>query len=102
MSENRIRRVLEIEKEAQEIQDQAKQAAQEIPMRAEQEAQALIAKSIADAHEEARKILAAAQSGGDAEQTVDAAAKYGEFEAAAKRNLDKAVAFVLERVLGGA
>ena len=102
MNENRIQRVLEIEKQAQEIQDQAKREAQEIPMKAEQDAQALVAKAVAEAHEEARKLLAGAQSGGDSEQVKSDAAKNGEFEVSAKKNFDRAVAFVLERVLGGA
>ena len=102
MNENRIQRVLEIEKQAQEIQDQAKREAQEIPMKAEQEAQALVAKAAAQAHEEARKMLASAQSGGDSEKAEDNAARNSEFEASAKKNFDRAVAFVLERVLGRA
>ncbi len=101
MDEKRIQQVLEIEKQAQEIQDKAKREAQEIPMRAEQEAQVLIAKAIAEAHEEARKMIANAQSGGDTGM-ADAAMKDGGFEASAKKNFDEAVAFVLDRVLGRA
>ncbi len=103
MNENRIRQVLEIEQQAKEIQDAARREAQEIPMRAEQEAQALIAKAIADAHEEARKMVAGAQSGG-ASETVssDDTSKNSAFESSAKKNFEKAVAFVLEQVTGGA
>jgi vacuolar-type H+-ATPase subunit H len=103
MNENRIRQVLEIEKQAQEIQEQAKREAQEIPMRAEQEAQALVAKAIADAHEEARKMLAEAQSGSASTQAAagNVPANSG-FEELAKKNFDKAVAFILERVIGRA
>lgn len=102
MNENRIRQVLEIEKEAQEIQDKAKREAQEIPMKAEQEAQALIAKAVAEAHEEAHKMIADAQSHDDAAQENDGASKNSAFEDSAKKNFERAVAFVLERVLGGA
>ena len=52
----KIKQVLEIEKQAQEIQEKATRDAQEIPVKAEQEAQALIAKAKAEAEEEARKI----------------------------------------------
>ncbi|GMV34758.1 MAG: hypothetical protein DCC59_14660 [Chloroflexi bacterium] len=101
MNEKHIQQVLEIEKQAQEIQEQAKREAQEIPVRAEQEAQALIAKAKTEAHEEARKILAEAQKGG-VEPGAEGEASSGDFEASARKNFDKAVAFVLERVIGRA
>jgi vacuolar-type H+-ATPase subunit H len=101
MNEKHIQQVLEIEKQAQEIQEKAKREAQEIPVKAEQEAQALVAKAIADAHEEARKMLASAQSQ-DASDELAAgiAARNSEFESVAGGNFDKAVGFVLERVIG--
>ena len=103
MNEKNIQQVLEIEKQAADMQEKAKREAQEIPVKAEQEAQALIAKAKADAQEEARKMIANAQSddssGGVA---ADMASKNSEFETLAKKNFDKAVAFVLERVIGRA
>lgn len=103
MNENHIRQVIEIEKQAQEIQEKAKRDAQEIPVRAEQEAQALIAKAVADAHEEARKMVAGAQSiQASGQAGTDEASRSNDFEASAKKNFDKAVAFVLERVIGRA
>lgn len=102
MNEKNIQQVLEIEKEAQALQEKAKREAQEIPVKAEQEAQALIAKARADAQEEARKLIASAQSGDSSAQVGDIASKNSEFEANAKKNFDKAVAFVLERVIGKA
>ena len=103
MNEKNIQQVLEIEKQAQEMQDKARREAQEIPVKAEQEAQALIAKAKADAQEEARKMVASAQSD-DASGNIAAeiALKNSEFEAQAKKNFAKAVAFVLERVIGRA
>ncbi|NUQ85781.1 MAG: hypothetical protein HUU11_13795 [Anaerolineales bacterium] len=103
MNEKHIQQVLEIEKQAQEIQEKAKREAQEIPAKAEQEAQALIAKAKADAQEEARRLIASAQSD-DASTQVAAGntSRDGEFEASARKNFDKAVAFVLERVIGRA
>ncbi|NOH03612.1 MAG: hypothetical protein HND47_17460 [Chloroflexi bacterium] len=101
MNEKHIEQVLEIEKQAQEIQEKAKREAAEIPVKAEQEAQALIAKAKAEAHEEARKMIADAQSSEPSGQGgADGDSANSEFEASAKKNFDKAVAFVLERVIG--
>lgn len=102
MNEKKIQQVLEIEKQAQEIQEKAKREAQEIPVKAEQEAQALIAKTIAEAQEEARKMIAAAQATGAGDVSAEIASQNSAFEANAKKNFDKAVAFVLERVIGKA
>lgn len=103
MNEKHIQQVLEIEKQAQEIQEKAKQEAQALPAKAQQEAQALIAKAKVDAQEEARRMIEEAKSG---DSTADVAEKEtsgeSEFEVSAKQNFDKAVAFVLERVIGRA
>jgi vacuolar-type H+-ATPase subunit H len=99
----KIQQVLEIEKQAHEIQEKARRDAQEIPVRAEQEAQALIFRAKAEAEDEARRIIAAAQSS-DAAQNIsaDAGEKTSQFDALAEKNFDKAVAYVLERVVGKA
>ena len=103
MNEKHIQQVLEIEKQAQEVQEKARREAQEIPAKAEQESQAILAKAKADAHEEARKMIAAAQPDDVSGQVaVSGASVNSEFEASAKKNFDKAVAFVLERVIGRA
>lgn len=103
MNEKHIQQVLEIEKQAQEVQEKARREAQEAPAKAEQEAQALIAKAKADAHDEARKMIAAAQpNDASTQDAVDESSVNSEFEASAKMNFDKAVAFVLERVIGRA
>lgn len=103
MNEKHIQQVLEIEKQAQEIQEKAKREAQEIPAKAEQEAQALIAKAKVDAQEEARRMIASVKSGdATAQATADETSGNSEFEASAKKNFDKAVALVLERVIGRA
>jgi len=101
MNEKHIQQVLEIEKQAQEVQDKAKRESQEIPVKAEQEAQALIAKVKSDAQAEARKMIADVQAAGASAQTAaELASNTGEIEV--KANFDKAVAFVLERVIGRA
>ena len=102
MSDKNIKQVLEIEKQSQEIYEKAKHDAQQLPILAEQEAQALIAKAKAEAEDEARKIIAAAQSESGANISADADAKNNQFDALAKKNFDKAVAYVLDRVIGKA
>lgn len=103
MNEKNIRQVLEIEKKAKELQEKAKRDAQEIPARAEQEAQALLARARTEAQEEARRIVSAVQSEGQSKDVMaGVSAKNSEFEALSKKNFDKAVAYVLDRVLGKA
>ncbi|MEP7136325.1 MAG: hypothetical protein ABI904_15460 [Chloroflexota bacterium] len=103
MNDKHIQQVLEIEKQAQEVQNKAKREAQEIPVKAEQEAQALIAKAKSEAQEAARKMIADVQAGDASSQmTADSASKNSGIEAKAKANFDKAVAFVLQRVIGRA
>lgn len=101
MNEKNIRQVLEIEKQAQELQDKAKRDAQEIPVRAEQEAQAMLARARAEAQEEARNLVASIQADDRSKEILaGVSAKNSEFEALTRKNFDKAVAFVLDRVLG--
>jgi vacuolar-type H+-ATPase subunit H len=103
MNNKYIQQVLEIEKQSQEIHEKAKREAQELPVLAEQEAQALIAKAKAEAQEEARQIVAQAQAEDKAEEILDEVnRKNNEIEALANANIDKAVTYVLERVIGRA
>lgn len=101
MNEKNIRRVLEIEKQAHELQEKAKRDAQEIPVRAEQEAQAMLARARAEAQEEARNLVASIKADDRSRDILaEVGAKNSEFEALTRKNFDKAVAFVLDRVLG--
>jgi len=101
MSEKNIQQVLEIEKQAQEIHDTAVKEAQQLPIIAEQESQAIISKAKAEAEAEARKIVAAAQSEDESKKILtDVDAKKSELETLAKANFKRAVAYVLERVIG--
>ena len=103
MNNQYIQQVLEIEKHSQEIHEKAKREAQELPILAEQEAQALIAKAKLEAQEEARQIVAQAQAEAEAEEILDEVnRKNSEIEALANANFDKAVNYVLERVIGRA
>jgi V/A-type H+-transporting ATPase subunit G/H len=103
VNEKHIQQVLEIEKKAQEIQEQAQREAQELPRAADQETQALMAKARAEAQEQAGRILAEAQQEDKAREILaDVERQNGELEAKATANFDKALAYVLERVIGRA
>jgi V/A-type H+-transporting ATPase subunit G/H len=103
MNEKHIQQVLKIEKQAQEMQEKAKRDAKEIPVKAEQEAQEMLARARSEAQEEARKLIAQVQSEDKSKDVAtDVDTKNSEFEALAKKNFDKAVEFVLNRVIGKA
>jgi vacuolar-type H+-ATPase subunit H len=103
MNDKRIEQVLDIEKQAQDILNSATREAEQLPASAEQEAQAMIAKAKAEAEAEARKLVEAAGADDSAKNIAASMAKTSmEAEAKAKANFDKAVAYVLDRVLGKA
>ncbi len=102
MNEKRIEQILGIEKQAQEIIDAATRDAEQLPARADQEAQDVIKQARENAHEEARQLLAKAQAEQEAAEIVSKAEdKNREIEKQAMAHLDRAVAYVLERVIGG-
>jgi len=101
MNENRIQQVLEIEKQAQEIHEVAIRDAQQLPILAEQESQAVIEKARAGAQEEARQLIANAQAKEEtARILLEAERKNGQTEALAMSNFDRAVNYILDRVIG--
>jgi vacuolar-type H+-ATPase subunit H len=101
MNEKRIEQVLEIERQAQGILDAATQEADQLPARAEQEARELIDRSRSQAQEEARQMVEKARAQDETAAILSQAdEKNRESEKLASSNLDKAVAFVLERVIG--
>ena len=103
MNEKHIQQVLEIEKQAQEIHEAAVKEAQQLPVLAEQEAQALIEKAKAEAQQEAREMVSKVQADDESARILsEAEEKSRQLESLAKSNLDKAVAYVLERVAGRA
>jgi F0F1-type ATP synthase membrane subunit b/b' len=83
MNEERIQQVLEIEKRAQEIHEDAKREAEQLLKQVDRR----LVES-AQAEEETAKILA------DAEEKINRSKNL------AKGNLDRAVGFVLDRVAG--
>lgn len=102
MNEKHIQQVLEIEKQAQGIHDAALKEAQQLPVQAEQEAQALIEKAKVDAQAEARQMVSKVKSeAGSAQILSTTEEKNKQFEVLAMSNFDRAVAFVVERVIGG-
>jgi cell division septum initiation protein DivIVA len=103
VNEKHIQQVLDIEKHAQEIHDAATREEQQLPVTAEQEAQALIEKAQAEAQAEAREMLSQVKADEESARILsEAEEKNRQFEALAMSNLDRAVAYVLERVIGRA
>jgi len=101
MNEKYIQQVLEIEKQAQEIHEAAAREAQRLPVKAEQDAQSIMEKAQAEAHQEARQMVSKVQADDErARILADIEEKNRQFEALAMSNFDRAVAFVVERVLG--
>ena len=103
MNEKHIQQVLEIEKQAQELHDAAVKEAQQLPVLAEQEAQALIEKAKAEAQQQAREMVAQVKADEESARILsEVEEKNKKFEALAKGNSDRAVNYVLERVIGRA
>ena len=103
MNEKRIEQVLEVERRAQEILDVAKHEAEQIPLEAEQEAREMVERARSEAQDEANQMIVRAQSQEETAEIVSAAEqKNRETEQKATQNLDKAVSFVIERIIGRA
>ena len=101
MNEKHVQQVLEIEKQAQEIHESAVREAQQLPVKAEQEAQAIMEKTQNEAHQEARQMVSKVHADEDSARILaDVEEKNRQFEALAMSNFDRAVAYVVERVLG--
>jgi cell division septum initiation protein DivIVA len=103
VNEKNIQQVLEIEKRAQEIHEAAEKEAQQLPVIAEQEAQALIEKAQAEAQQEAREMVSKVQADEEGDRILaEIEEKNRQFETTAMNNFDRAVEYVLERVIGRA
>ena len=103
MNEKHIQQVLDIEKQAQEIHETAMKEAQQLPVTAEQEAQALIEKARAEAEQKAREMVSGVKADEESARILaEAEEKNKQFEGVAVSNLDRAVNYVLDRVIGGA
>jgi vacuolar-type H+-ATPase subunit H len=103
MNEKRIEQVLEIEKKAQGILDAATRDAEQLPAQAETEAREIIERARSEAQAEAQELLAKAQAQEETAAILSKAEqKNREIEQQATKNLDKSVAYILERVIGKA
>ncbi len=103
MNEKHIQQVLEIEKRAQEIHEAAMKEAQQLPVIAEQEAQALMEKAKAEAQQNAREMVSGVKAEEESARILsEVEEKNKQFEALATSNFDRAVSYVLERVVGRA
>ena len=101
MNEKRIQEILEIERQAQALLDAATREAEALPKRAEQEAQELIEQARTSAREEARGLLDQAETQaalGDMISKVELQVR--DMESMGEKNLDRAVRYVTDRVLG--
>lgn len=101
MNEERIQQIVKIEQQVQAIHDSARSEAEKLPLQAEQEVQALVVKARKEAEEEARRLLSEAR----AEDEVTNILKQAEDDALgleknAMGHLDRAVNYVLARVVG--
>ncbi len=101
MNEKRIEQVLEIEKQALAIHEAAIKEADQLPIDAEREAQALVEKARREADDKARQIEANAEPKEECDrilaQAHDEARKTMEL---GMSNFDRAVTYVLNRVIG--
>jgi vacuolar-type H+-ATPase subunit H len=101
MNEKRIQEVMEVERQAREVLESATREAEALPRRAHEEARELIEKARLAARDEARVLIAEAQGQSGAGEIVPKAeAQIREMEASGAKNFDRAVQYVLERVIG--
>ena len=102
MNEQRIQQVLEIEKQAQEIHQAALRDAEELQKQAEQEAQTLIEKTRAEAQDEAKHLASDRQADDECARILaEGEEESHELETLAVQHFDRAVDYVLNRLIGG-
>ena|GEM_PF-380804 len=100
LSEKRIQQVLEIEEQAEAIHAAALKEAEQLPIQAEKEAQALLEKARSEAETEAQRILASVNAEEETARILaDAEEKARRLDAPAMTNFDRAVAYVISKVI---
>jgi vacuolar-type H+-ATPase subunit H len=103
MDQRRIQQVLDIERQAEEIHQAALKEAQQLPVTAEQEAQALIEQAKSEAQQQAREIVSGVKADEESARILsEVEEKNKQLDALATKNFDRAVNYVLERVVGRA
>lgn len=101
MNENRIQQVLDIERQAQEVHELALRDAQQLPISADQESQVILENARVEALAEARQLVANAQAKEETTRILaEAEKKNRQVEALAMSNFDRAVNYILDRVIG--
>lgn len=101
MNEKRIQEVIDLEKQADEIYDKALKEAQQIPVQAENKAKEIIENARQEAEKEAQQILASAEAKNECDKILaETEAEIERSQALSKRNLDRAVTYVISRVVG--
>ncbi len=101
MNEKHIQKILEIEKQAQGIQEEAMREAKQLPVRAQREAESLIEQVRADAQAEADRLVNRAEAKIECERIVaDAQEAASRMEALAMTHFDRAVTYVLNQLVG--
>jgi vacuolar-type H+-ATPase subunit H len=101
MNEKYIQRVLEIEKKAQAIQEEAQREAEQLPILAEDEAEDFIEKARAEAEEEAHQLVENAQSKEQSARILsEAEENVQRLKTLTMSHFDRAVNYVLDRVAG--
>jgi len=100
-NEKFIQKVLEIEKEADKIHDKAVREAEQLPVRADQESQSTIDKARVDAQGEAARLVDQAKvQEQSANILAEAEKNIQQTELLASNNFNRAVAYVVARVIG--
>ncbi len=101
MDEKRIEQVLEIENQAQALHDAALREADQMPKQADPEGQALIEKARQEAETEARQLVDGAKAEDETKRIISQAEEETrQTEKIAMTNFDRAVTYVLHRVIG--
>ena len=102
MNEKRIQEVIEIEKQAQQLLATASRAAEDLPAKAEAEAREIIERARASAKQEAQKLLERSAAEDEAAEIIaKSQATMAEGDRLAEKNMEKAVTYVLQQVIGG-
>ncbi len=101
MNEKRIEQVLEIEKQALALHEAAIKEAEQIPVQAEKEAQGQVEKARQEAEEKARQIEANAEPKEECDRIMAQATENArQTMELGMSNFDRAVTYVLNRVIG--
>ncbi len=101
MDKKTIQQMLEIDQQAKAIHENALKEAAQLMAEAEKEAPDFIEKARMQAEQEAKEILSHSQSGEESQRILaEVEQNTKNMEALAKTNFDRAVAYVLARVVG--